>query len=135
MPEPSSWVVIDANGSGIDFMGPFPHSSKKLHILVAADYVSKRVEAITSPTNDSKVVIKFLKNNIFTRFGISRAFLSDDGSYFCNKPLESVLKKYEVSHIIDMPYHLQTNGQVKLSNRELKNILEKNYRLMPKRLV
>jgi len=28
------------------------------------DYVSKWVEAITSPTNDSKVVLMFLKKNI-----------------------------------------------------------------------
>ena len=46
---------------GIDFIGPFPLSFRNEYILVAVDYVSKWVEAIATPTNDSKVVIKFLK--------------------------------------------------------------------------
>ena len=45
---------------GIDFMGPFPPSHNNFYILVVVDYVSKWVEAIASPTNDSKVVLKFL---------------------------------------------------------------------------
>ncbi|XP_038707240.1 uncharacterized protein LOC120002544 [Tripterygium wilfordii] len=54
---------------GIDFMGPFPNSSGNYYILVAVDYVSKWVEAMALPTNDSKGVLKFLKKNNFTRFG------------------------------------------------------------------
>ena len=50
----------------IDLMGSFPPSHNNLYILVAVDYVSKWVEAIASSTNDSKVVLKFLKKNIFT---------------------------------------------------------------------
>jgi len=37
------------------------------------DYISKWVEATASPTNSSKMVIKFLKKNIFTGFGTPRA--------------------------------------------------------------
>jgi len=77
------------------------------------------------PTNDAKVVIKFLKKNIFTRFGTARALLSDNRTHFCNKPLELLLKKYGVFHKVATPYHLQTSGQVELSNCELKIILEK----------
>ena len=50
---------------GIDFMGPFPASGPYKYILVAVDYVSKWVEAIPTRTNDSKVVTKFIKSNIF----------------------------------------------------------------------
>ena len=49
---------------GIDFMGPFPPSHNNLYILVVVDYVSKWVETIANPTNDSKVVIKFFQKNI-----------------------------------------------------------------------
>ena len=100
-------------------MGPFPPSHKNLYIFVVDDYVSKWVEAIASPKNDSKVVLKFLKKNIFTRFGTPRALLSDNGTHFCNKALESILKKYGVFHKVATPYHPQTSGQVELSNREL----------------
>ena len=79
-------------------MGPFPPSHNNLYIRVVVDYMSKWVEFIATPTNDSKVVIKFLKKNIFTRFSTPRALLSDNGTHFCNEPLESLLKKYGVFH-------------------------------------
>ena len=106
-------------------MGPFPPSHNNLHILVTIDYVSKWVESIASRTNDSEVVIKFLKKNIFTRFGILKALLIDNGTFFCNKPLESLLKKCVVFYKIATPYHSQSSGQVELSNQELKSILDK----------
>nr|GEU66284.1 DNA-directed DNA polymerase [Tanacetum cinerariifolium] len=52
---------------GIDFMGPFPSSKGNKYILVAVDYLSKWVEAKALPTNDARVVVKFLKS-IFSRF-------------------------------------------------------------------
>ncbi|KAE8726680.1 hypothetical protein F3Y22_tig00006570pilonHSYRG00206 [Hibiscus syriacus] len=57
---------------GIDFMGPFPYFFVDLYILLAVDYVSKWVEAIATPRNDSKTILKFLHKNIFTRFGTNR---------------------------------------------------------------
>ena len=41
-------------------MGRFPPSHNNLYILAAVEYASKWVEAIASPTNDSKIVRKFL---------------------------------------------------------------------------
>ena len=92
-------------------MGPLHPSHNNLYMLVVVDYVSKWVEATASLTNDSKVFLKFLKKNIFTRFGTSRALLSDNDIHFCNKPLESLLKKYEIFHKVAKPYHPQTSGQ------------------------
>ena len=63
-------------------MGPFPNSFGNQYILVVVDYVSKWVEAIPSRTDDNKVVIKFLKENIFSRFGTPRAIISDNGTHF-----------------------------------------------------
>ena len=50
-------------------MGPFPPSLGKKYILVVVDYVSKWIEAIAAPINDTRVVIKLFKNYIFPRFG------------------------------------------------------------------
>ena len=63
-------LVIKIFDWGIDFMGSFPPSFGFLYILVAVDYVSKWIEAIPSRNNDHKIVIKFLKENILSRFGI-----------------------------------------------------------------
>nr|GEW75886.1 reverse transcriptase domain-containing protein [Tanacetum cinerariifolium] len=61
---------------GIYFMGPFPSSKGNKYILVAVDYYSKWVEAKALPTNDARVVAKFLKS-LFARFGTPHAILSD----------------------------------------------------------
>nr|GEX04380.1 hypothetical protein [Tanacetum cinerariifolium] len=61
---------------GIDFMGPFPSSRGNKNILVAVDYLSKWVEGKTLPTNDARVVCKFLKS-LFARFATLRAIISD----------------------------------------------------------
>ena len=69
---------------GIDLVGPLPSFYKNAYILVAIDYVSKWVEAIATPRNDARIVIKFLKKNIFSRFGVPRVLISDGGTHFCN---------------------------------------------------
>ncbi|RDX81566.1 gag-pol, partial [Mucuna pruriens] len=61
----------------IDFMGPFPVSNGYSYILLAVDYVSRWVEAIATKTNDAKVVVDFLKYNIFNWFGVPNALISD----------------------------------------------------------
>ena len=110
---------------GIDFMGPFPASYNNLYILLAVDYVSKWVEAIPTQTNDAKVVAKFLRSNLFSRFGTPRALITYNGTHFCNKVIDKVLQKYGVRHRTSLAYHPQSNGQAEVSNREIKYILEK----------
>ncbi|XP_070019793.1 uncharacterized protein [Nicotiana sylvestris] len=68
------------------------------YILVAVDYVSKWVEAAALPTNDARVVVGFLKKNIFTRFGTPRAIISDGGTHLYNRAFEKLLAKYDVRH-------------------------------------
>ncbi|RVW82528.1 Transposon Ty3-I Gag-Pol polyprotein [Vitis vinifera] len=125
MPQNHICVVEVFDCWGLDFMGPFPPSFGNLYILVGVDYVSKWVEAVACKSNDHKVVLKFLKENIFSRFGIPRAIISDGGSHFCNKPFSTLLQKYGVRHKVSTPYHPQTNGQAELANREIKRILTK----------
>jgi hypothetical protein len=125
MPLNSILVIEIFDCWGIDFMGPFPPSFGFLYILVALDYVSKWIEAIPSRNNNHKIVIKFLKENILSRFGIPRVMISDGGTHFYNKPFESLMKKYGITHKVAIPYHPQTSGQVELANREIKQILKK----------
>ena len=56
--------------AGIDFMGPFPPSFGFTYIFLVVHYVSKWVEAIATRTNDARVVMSFIKSNIFYKFGI-----------------------------------------------------------------
>nr|GEZ76181.1 reverse transcriptase domain-containing protein [Tanacetum cinerariifolium] len=62
MPQNSIQICEIFDVWGIDFMGPFASSRGNKYILVAVDYLSKWVEAKALPTNDARVVCKFLKS-------------------------------------------------------------------------
>ena len=75
--------------------GPFLSSRGNKYILVAMNYVFKWEEAIASPTNDSIVVAKVFKKIIFPHFRVPMVLVSDSGTYFIKKKLESLLKSME----------------------------------------
>nr|GFB03742.1 reverse transcriptase domain-containing protein [Tanacetum cinerariifolium] len=88
---------------GIDLMGPFPTSKGNKYILVAVDYLSKWVEAKALPTNDARRLRNLL---------LQRPILKSHG-------------KYGITHRLSITYHPQTSGQVEVTNRGLKRILER----------
>ena len=51
--------------------------------------------------------------------------MTDGGSHFTHGAFLKMLAKYDVNHRIASPYHPQSSGQLELSNRELKLILQK----------
>nr|GEU46876.1 reverse transcriptase domain-containing protein [Tanacetum cinerariifolium] len=123
MPQNSIQVCEIFDVWGIDFMGPFSSSRGNKYILVAVDYLSKWVESKALPTNDARVICKFFKN-LFARFGTPRAIISDRGTHFCNDQF-AVMLKFDVTHRLAIMYHPQTSGQVEVSNRGLKRIIER----------
>nr|GEW43081.1 retrovirus-related Pol polyprotein [Tanacetum cinerariifolium] len=93
------------------FMGPFPSSRRNRYILEVVDYLSTWVEAKALPTNDARIVVKFLKS-VFSRFETPRPIISDRGNHFCNDKFPKVMSKYGVTHRLATAYHSQTSGQV-----------------------
>ena len=65
----------------LDFVGPINLiSKKKRYILVCTDYITKWVEAKVVPRAIEQVVANFLHEDIFTRFGVPREIVTDQGS-------------------------------------------------------
>ncbi|RDX82294.1 putative mitochondrial protein, partial [Mucuna pruriens] len=89
---------------GINFMGLFPVSNGYSYIFMVVDYVSRWVEAIATKTNDAKVV-----------FGVLKALISDQGSYFCKRAMSSLLLKYGVVHRSATTYHPRQMAKRKFS--------------------
>lgn len=106
---------------GIDFMGPFPNSFSYMYILVAVDYVSKWVEVVACKTNDHRVVVQFLKDTIFARFGTPRTIISDGGKHFLQLGLraadEEVLHHAQGCHSLS-PSDEWTSGGFKPRDQE-----------------
>nr|GEZ48983.1 reverse transcriptase domain-containing protein [Tanacetum cinerariifolium] len=92
--------------------------------IIKVDYLSKWVKAKALPTNDARVVVKFLKS-LFSRFETPKAIISDRGTHFCNDQFSRVMSKYGVTHRLSTAYHPQTSGQVEVTNRGLRLILER----------
>ncbi|GKA62639.1 reverse transcriptase domain-containing protein [Tanacetum coccineum] len=82
--------VYEAGFYWPNFVGPFPDSRGNKYILVTVDYVSKWVEAQALPTNNARVVVKYLKG-LFSIFVVPKALINDRGTYFCNSQLEKAL--------------------------------------------
>ncbi|GKE85896.1 reverse transcriptase domain-containing protein [Tanacetum coccineum] len=59
------------------------------------------------------------------RSPLTIAIISDRGTHFCNDQFAKVMLKYGVTHCLSTVYHPQTSGQVEVSNRGLKRILER----------
>nr|GEZ11427.1 reverse transcriptase domain-containing protein [Tanacetum cinerariifolium] len=98
------------------------YTAKK--VFDSVDYLSNWVEAKALPTNDARVVIKFLKS-LFSWFRTPKAIISNRGTHFCNDQFARVMSKYGVTHRLSTAYHPQTSGQVEVTNRGLKRILER----------
>nr|GFC16589.1 reverse transcriptase domain-containing protein [Tanacetum cinerariifolium] len=58
-------------------------------------------------------------------FGTPNAIISDRGTHFCIDQFSRVMAKYGVTHRLSTTYHPQTSGQVKVTNRGLKRIIER----------
>nr|GEV39543.1 reverse transcriptase domain-containing protein [Tanacetum cinerariifolium] len=81
---------------GIDFMRPFPSSRGNSEVF--------------------KISFRPIRNS---------AIISDRGTHFCNDKFAKVMYKYGVTYRLATAYHPQTSGQVEVSNRGLKCILER----------
>ena len=87
---------------------------------MVVNYVTKKVETVAPADNKSQSVVKFVKKNIFTRFGIPHAVFNDYGVHFDNSQFRTLLAKYGVKFRMDAAYHPQTRSQVEVFNRKIK---------------
>jgi len=90
------------------------------YILLAVDYASKWIKAIRTRTNNAKVAVKFLGEDIFARFGMPWAIISDQSTHFTNKSFDTLLRRYSIVYRLATPYHPHTSGQVKVFSRQIK---------------
>jgi hypothetical protein len=129
MPLQSQVVLEPFERWAMDFVGPIhPPSNQKVYILVCTDYMTKWVEAKALIRASEEVVLAFLFEDIFVRFGIPRELVTDGGPPFTSYKFEALLSKYHVLHRIASPYHPQGNGQVESTNKVIEAILTKTVR-------
>ena len=81
----------------VDFVGPItPMSKKKIYIHVCTDYVTKWVEAKALYQANEQPVVDFLFEEFFTRFGVPKEIVMDQGTQFMSKMVKTIIQQYKI---------------------------------------
>ncbi|XP_057849103.1 uncharacterized protein LOC131060024 [Cryptomeria japonica] len=112
---------------GLDFIGKITYhlSGGNRWILVATDYLTKWVEAIPTKQATSRVVIKFMMENIITRFGVLARIITDNCMCFRSEEFNTLCEEYGIKVSHSSPYHPQANGHAESSNKNFLKIIKK----------
>jgi hypothetical protein len=96
-----------------------------IYILTTTDYFTKWQEAIALKKVDYEELIKFLKDNILSRFGVPEKFNSNNGSIFIGSRFTEFCGEYGIVMGQSSNYYPQGNGIAKSTNKTLIQILKK----------
>src|SRR5436305_1699510 len=111
---------------GIDFVGPLPSTkNRRRYIIVAMDYFTKWPEARAVTRDTAEETSKFIYEDIICRHGCPQKVISDRGTHFKNKLIESLMERFNIKHNFSTSYHSQTNGLVEKFNKTLCEALAK----------
>jgi len=112
---------------GIDMIGRIEPKASNEHrfILVAIDYFTKWVEAACYANVTKQVVVKFIKNQIICRCGVSSRIITDNGTNLNNKMMKELCDDFKIEHHNSSPYRPQMNGVVEAANKNIKKIVQK----------
>nr|KYP35457.1 Gypsy retrotransposon integrase-like protein 1 [Cajanus cajan] len=112
---------------GMDIIGPIKLKASIGHrfILIAIDYFTKWVEAMSYAHVTRKVVVNFVRRNIVYRYGIPNKIITDNRSNLNNKMMTKLYDSFKIQHHNSSPYKPKMNGAVEAANKNIKKIVQK----------
>ena len=122
---PMPIIETPFNRLALDIVGPLPKTNRgHRYNLVLVDYATRYPEALPLRTPTAKTVAKELML-LFSRVGIAREVLTDQGSYFMSRVMRELLSLLQVKQLPMSVYHPQMDGLVERFNKTLKQTLKK----------
>ncbi|PKI51016.1 hypothetical protein CRG98_028588 [Punica granatum] len=111
----------------MDVIGPInpKASNRHLFILVAIDYFTRWIKAITLASVTAKAVTRFLKRDIIARYGVPATLVTDNAKNLNNKLIDKLCAQFKIQHRNSSPYCPQMNGAVEEAKKNIKKIIEK----------
>ena len=110
----------------IDITGRHPRSSRgHEYILTVVDSFTKWAEAYPIRVHTAPVVARTLMDNFFSRFGMPKRLLSDQGAEFESELFRELCRWMGIEKIRSSPYRPTTNGTVERFHRTLNSMLGK----------
>ncbi|XP_016650501.1 PREDICTED: uncharacterized protein LOC107881374 [Prunus mume] len=111
---------------GLNLIGTIhPPSDGYIWILTATEYFIKWVETVLLRKATRDAISNFILKYIVCIFGFSYKIVTDNGTPFVNKQVNSALSGYSIKHRLYMLHYSQGNDQVEASNKTLLRILSK----------
>ncbi|XP_015161353.1 uncharacterized protein K02A2.6-like [Solanum tuberosum] len=112
---------------GMDVIGLIEPKASNGHrfILVAIDYFTKWVEAVTFKSVTKKAVVDFVHSNIICRFGIPKIIITDNATNLNSHLMKEVCEQFKIVHRHSTPYRPKANGAVEAANKNIKKILRR----------
>ncbi|PKI67203.1 hypothetical protein CRG98_012400 [Punica granatum] len=112
---------------GMDVIGPINPKASNGHmfILVAIDYFTKWIEAVTLASVTAKAVARFLRRDVIARYGVPATIITDNAKNLNNKVIDELCAQFKIRHRNSTPYRPQMNDAVEAANKNIKKIIEK----------
>ena len=112
---------------GIDVIGAIEPKASNGHrfILVAIDYFTKWVEAVSYANVTRKVVTKFIRKELICRYGIPERIITDNATNLNNQMMSELCEEFKIKHHNSSPYRPKMNGAVEAANKNIKKIIQK----------
>lgn len=108
----------------VDTVGPLPTShSGYNYIVTMQDGLSKFLEAYPVKDKRAETVARCLVENYFLKYHFPKFLVSDFGSEYVNKLMESVCGLLKIGQITSAPYHHQSVGALENSHKSLGSFL------------
>jgi transposase InsO family protein len=112
-PPEGVWQLV-----AMDFHGPLHPTSQRgnKYIISLTDILSKFVVTKAVRDNSAQTAVRFLKEDIISKFGTPRCILTDNGTHFTSLLTNELIKQIGATHLYSTRYHPETNGQVERYN-------------------
>ena len=108
-----------------DLVGPLPcTSSGYKYILTMMCLYTKYPEAIRLKRVDNETVLEAMME-VFSRHGLPKVLLTDQGSVFTSKLTRHMCKTFEVHKVKTSPYHPQSDGALERWHACLKGMMKR----------
>jgi len=110
----------------VDLIGEIKPKTDRGHkwILTVIDYATRYPEAVALKDISTETVAEALVE-IYSRVGIPKEVLSDQGTQFVSNVMKEVSRLLSVRQLVTSPYHPICNGLVEKFNGTLKAMLKK----------
>jgi hypothetical protein len=127
MPLQSIMVEQPFSQWGLDVIGMInlKYSKGHMYILTSTDYFTKWPKVMVLKKVDAKELIRFLKANILSRFGVPDKFIIDNGLIFIGSKLTEFCGQYGIIMGQSLNYYPQGNGLAESTNKTLVQVLKK----------